>query len=280
MPSQFRKKIELASFDNFSATGDVTTVLKLPKGEIIDCIKINDSAITLAQMTNLTYFIDNKPVMEYESGTLMQLINNFYNRTETSDFLTFHFERPEMKEGLEQLTSIGTRNIQNHRIEIDLASGLVGATLNAYAETRAYNGAEGNLGWITEIKKINYQASAGTNEIVDQIIRGNPIMAVHFYASDITQLQVKADSGDLVENLTKTVLDEFSNDWGRDTSGAIFSMDFCLRGSHNEALPTAFKDSRGKDLVQTLKWVIEKTAAAQVPIYVEYLRDTSRFGVG
>lgn len=272
----FRNLRLMPSFKNMSATGGVTTVLELPRGEIFHSLKIKLTNITHANCTDIKYLINNRVVQEYATGTMLQAINDTYGRPSDSGHLTLHFERPEMQEALEQVTSIGTSNIQEHRVEITLASGLTSAAISAYAEVTApRTPQEGQLGWITMVKKILLQTASGEQDIVDEITRGDPIMAIHFGVNDITDVKVIADSRVIYE-ASKTIAAEFAEAYGRVYSSSYTSLHFCLRGRHDDALVTARFAADGTPLIQDLIWRITDTSGGQVPVYVEYLRDTSK----
>ena len=269
----FEKIIDLESFKNMDATGGVTIVLNLPLGEIMDEVIIKLTNITHAQCTNMKYIVNNRTIQEYETGTLLQLINDWYGRPQDSGYLHFYFERPEMQENFEKVTSIGTLGIQSHRIEITLASGLTNAAISAQGVFRVgRNTDERTMSFFTKMVKIPYQFSAGLNQLTQEITRGDRIMALHLYGTDFTEVEVEADSAVIFEGL-KGELDRRAADYGRAPDSALASFDFCLRGRHDSALVTAYTDDEGSRLINNLLWRITKTGAAQANMYVEYLRN-------
>lgn len=234
--------IQLPNVQNVSAGARAS--IHCPVGRTYNTIILQlGGTFTEAQITNIDVNINGKAVQHYDSGTELQLINDYYGRNDPSDdatqMLVLHFARPELNEVDRFTTAIGTLgNVQTFDIQLDIDAGAISPTLVAHAVLDVPR----PLGLLTKIKRFPQTFGSAADQEIDGLPRGkHNIMAVHhFGAGGITvdDIEVEADGRKICDG-AQAVIENIQKEWGRvPTSASHTSVDYCLAGRLSDALVT------------------------------------------
>ena len=265
---------KLPSFSNVSKGN--TATLELPIGRTYDKIHVNYAGVTLAQLKNIVFEVNGKPILSFADGQALQDFNKRYGRNSVAGVLDFHFKRDEMKTLSEaRAFALGTSSqpyqdpktgqltqppvISNVTMRIDIDAAATAPKLEAFAIQS--NAAP--IGFITKVKNFPVALNAGVTEI-DKIPRPNTarIAALHVVTSaDVTAVEVELDSIKIYE-LPKTLGEKVQVDHGRQPQTGQVSVDFILEGDMLQALPMMN--------TQDFRIRVKTTDAAAATIVVEY----------
>jgi len=250
----------LPSFSNVGAGNTVT--VNIPVGRTQDQLTLiqGGTTFTRAQLENIELLANGKPIVQVSDGDRLDKLNDFYGRSDTADFLTLYFRRPEMVSLKDQrVTALGTSDVSTLQLRADIAAGAVAPTL----EGHVVQSEPQPLGLIVKVKEFNYNiGGAGVFEISD-LPKGPRIMALHFMKADITDVEVELDSRK-VTDASKTLLEVIQKEHGRvPQTASATHVDYCLEGDISQALIT-----QG---IQDLRIRLTAGSAGALPLVVEYL---------
>jgi hypothetical protein len=251
---------ELPAVDNVAA--GATATQRLPIGPTYDLIQLVYTGVTRAQINGIRVVVNGKVIQKFTEADRLQDINDYYGRPDTSGVVTLYFWRPEM-DGVarQRLTALGTLDVQTAAIEIDIDAAAVGTTLKCLA----LQSEPAPLGLINKIKEFTAQPSVAGAFEVDQLVLGARVQAMHFYKSDITRVEIDADSVRVYE-ANKADAEALQKSYGRVPQTAVMtSVDWCLDGDQANAIIT------DRTVIQDLRIRPTVGAAGNVPIVVEYL---------
>lgn len=240
-----------------------TFVLEVPVGLTYQSITLAYTNVTRAQLDNLKVLVNDSVIMEFSDGDELDFLNDYYGRADAAGELTFYFYRPEFVPLSDQLVlGLGTADVNTLKIQGDIDAAAAGVTIEAYAERSAPE----NLGAFTRIIKYPLNLGvAGLNEVAD-LRRGPRMIAAHFRAADITNMEVVADYGTgprVIHDLTKTRQTNRNTRFGRVPNANAFHVDFCAEGDLSTALIT--------EQMRDLRFRATKTAGGACTTLVEYL---------
>ena len=261
-----RRHVELPSTDNVAAGS--TMIQSMPVGgATYDRIALALTNISNAQITNIRVKINGREIWFFDSGTTLQLINDYYGRPSNAGYLDFYFNRPEMVNLLqERLTGIGTVDVQTFTVEADID----GAVLNPAVEGLATLSDPRKLGLITKVKR--YPASYAVSGQVENkdIVLGPRIMAAHFIKADVNRVEIEQGSRVVFER-DKADLEVDQEGYGRvPQTASMTSVDFMLEGDHAQAMVTS-ENRNGVDRTIGTRFLTTLGTSGAVPTYVEYL---------
>lgn len=172
-------------------------------------------------------------------------LNAFYNReadTVTATRIEFgiHFNRRELMD-LEARSApgMGTQDLQTFDIEIDIPAGAPSDI--AIVAHGKVNPVRQNVGMFIEVKEFPYSTSvSGDNEVSD-LLRGPFYSAIHMFKSDVTKVQLRADSVEIC-NATKQILERQQKGAAPaarvPVTASATHLDFLLDGNLMDAMPT------------------------------------------
>jgi len=254
---------QLPSIANVAANASV--VLNCPVGLTYEKITFvqGGTAFTRAQMTNIEVKVNGKSIQSYLDGTELDEINDYYGRADTANYLTLHFNRPELRDLVQsRLTALGTADVQTLTVELDI-TGATAPTLKAFAVLREPE----PLGLITKVKAFPVTFATAGKQDIDSIPGNGPrIAAMHLFKSDVSDVEVEVDSIKVVD-ASKTegeVIQKEAMPVARVPQTAVAThIDFLLDGDTAQALVT-----KG---VQDLRVRPTLTTSGAVRAVVEYL---------
>lgn len=213
-------------------------VLHCPVGPTYESVTLvqGGTSFTRAHLTNISVMVNGKEIQRYADGDELDALNDYYGRSDTANYLTLHFSRPELVElAMRRLPAIGTADVTSFTIEADIAAGASAPTLTASALVRAPE----PLGLITKVKRFPVTYSTSGQQSIDSLVRGPRIGALHLKKSDVSAVKVEVD-GVTVWDATKTLGEVKQKEAGRTPQTAAYShVDFLLDNDIASALVTS-----------------------------------------
>lgn len=259
----------MPGFEGVPAGGSAgKATLRLPIGLTYHQLEVDYSGVTLAQMTGIRLYANAELIHDYDTGTRLDLQNQFDGRAAAAGLLILDFDRFNLRtrDG-EELTSIGTgvkddpTPITTLTLEIDISAAAAGAVLSALAIQSTPRAA----GVIKKVRRFTFVAAgAGDLEISTQLPKGDLINRVFFHesANDIDRLQVIKDLFTVFDR-TKERNARFQEDGVRTPQTNLYAYDPTESGNGAEGLVTAD--------TQDLRFILTVDGAMTVTTLVEYI---------
>lgn len=236
-------------------------------------------ALTEAQrralITDIGVEIDGTNHMPFKDANVLQAINSYYGRADTDGYFTVHFNRPELHDLVQQrMFGLGTKGLDTLAITFEIAD-TAPADLKITARARKREGMD--PGAIVKTRLFYFSSEAGPFEM-DNIIKGAPIMAMHYYKEedDISQVNIDLNDYSWVKNALKVDLEDEQARFGRTPQTGFTHVDFCLEGDYTQALAT--KRSTPEHVADDFRQVITLDTAGSGWVLVEYI-DQAKNGV-
>lgn len=230
-----RKIIKMPSVEN--VTSGATCTGSLPVGLTYDILYVSLTNITLAQLTNIEIRANGKTIQEFETGTVLDAINQYHGRREfTNGVLPIYFMRPELNLPIEQrMTALGTSDLSTLSFHADIDAGCS----NPAMDIRAQLSAAEPMGVITKIRRFPRAAAAAGEFEFSNAPKLGRIMAVHFKktADDVSHVLIKVDGRETMD-ASKTVLAEVAAGFGKTEQTYYTHVDYCLNGMLQDSLVT------------------------------------------
>ncbi|WP_250655050.1 major capsid protein P2 [Alkalimarinus coralli] len=241
----------LSQPNNVVAGGRVTQ--HCPLGLSYDSIIFKLTNVTPVQMKNLKVLTGAKAQWDVKDGGVIADINSYYQRDESTGFLTLWFYRPEMSTEEERaLTSMGTLDIPSLTVQFDLDGAVTDPAIETYAIRRA----AAPMGLITKLREFPTTFATSGRQDIDNIPRGARITAFHLFKDDVSEVELEinngAGSGKVVE-FPKDLLEAVQKQHGRTPLTAKAThVDMNLLGKLKQYMPTAhLKDMRLKPTIDS-----------------------------
>lgn len=238
------RRWRLPAFQNVVNTG--TAVLpNIPMGEVFHAIRlVLGGTFTKAEITGIRLRLGGKVIWNI-TGSHLDKINQYMGETANAAYLTLNFAEPEAKTILGEAigaldTSLGYSGFS---MEVDI-TGATSPTLVGYAYTTPPQG-----GGARPLFKA-YLAATWTPGAAGQFAlalplgssSGNLIKRVHNFHANITQLDVKLDGVDLLDNGTVGLLQFEQNELTRTTQAGHLAFDPLVRDNQSDVIPTVRQD--------------------------------------
>lgn len=253
---------KMPSIKNVSAGS--TASLSLPVGHTYDKLTLayTGTAVTRAMFKNIDLRVNGKTIVEYKDANELDLINDYYGRSDTAGFITMHFFRPELLEKYRRLTALGTNDVGTLDLQFDIDGTAPGdLAMIAYAVQSDPQ----PLGAFVKVRAFPVTFATSGKQDIDSLPQGPRIMAAHFIKSDITDIDVDVNSFKAFE-ASKAVAEVFQREHGRvPQTASATHVDFCLEGDIAQSLVT------DPQLVKDLRFRPTLGTSGSVRAVVEYL---------
>lgn len=262
---------KLPPFENVVASQ--TAILpRLPRGNMYDAIIFAlGGGNTQANMSAIRIILNGKTIWNI-TGTHLDTINNYDRLQDTATYLCVPFSDFDSNGQVQsQLGALDTsRGVEELGIEVDLGAG-VAPTLRAAAlmSRPSPKGDRFANMFKSMLKSVQAPAAAAQyNHIVPVGSKGGGLIRrVHFFHANITQLQVKRDSVNLMDDLVIADINYMNELRHRDSQAGLVSFD-PMSGTHAEDMvPTLRSD--GKDAA--FEFLPTVSGADTVTSYTELL---------
>lgn len=249
-------------FTNVVASGVAT--VSLPVGMSYNRIFLQlGGTFTKAMITDIKVRLNGKVIFQ-NTGSRLDLVNNYRKRGVSANFLVVDFVEPGAKDMAEQY--IGNLNtaqgVSSLTMEVTIA-GATSPTLDSWAEV----GPPAPLGVVA--KQILFTTSFGGSgkfpfKLIDVANRGAIVKRVHFaHGGNVTALEVKKNGIVIHDNVTTAVNTFYQLDYNKTAQSNLYTYDPCVDDNYTNAIKT-------QDMV-SLEFNLTTSAADTVTAVVEVL---------
>lgn len=248
-------------FTNVVANGVATC--NLPVGMSYNRIVLAlGGTFTKAMITNLKVRVNGKVVVE-NTGSRLDLMNQYRGLTASASYLTIDFTEPRAKDMAEQyIGNINTASgVSSLTMEVTIA-GATSPTLDSYAEL----GPPAPLGVIA--KQILFTSSFGgagkfPMKIIDVANRGAIIKRVSFaHGGNLSAIEVKKNGIVIFDNIPTAVNSFYLGEYQKTAQTNLYTYDPCLDNNYTNAIRTA--DMTSLEFNPTFTAADTVTAVAEV----------------
>lgn len=208
-----------------------------------------------ANLGAIRLVVDGTVLWNITAANLIKL-NDYYKFIWEDGVLSLVFSRPYFEDVLAQDNfALGTADIRNATLEVEIKSGVVSPGLKAWAEV--FSKPNMPLGQFIKIEDTHYGAgaSAGVRELSDLPVVGNELglKALHFTTADISGVEIKAN-GRVLHDATKEVVKVSQNIGAYKTTGrawqaGMYHLDFAGNRYSEILETTGLRDFRVKPTV-------------------------------
>jgi len=224
-------------FTNVVANGVATC--SLPVGMSYNRIILAlGGTFTKAMITNIKVRVNGKVVVE-NTGSRLDLINQFRGLAAAATYLSIDFTEPRAKDMAEEyLGNINTaQGVSSLTMEVTIA-GATSPTLDSYAEL----GPPSALGIIA--KQILFTTSFGGAgkfpfKLIDVANRGAIVKRVHFaHGGNLTALEVKKNGIVIFDGIPAAVNAFYQGEYQKTAQTNLYTFDPCLDNNYSNAIKT------------------------------------------
>lgn len=282
-----RINAKMPTISNVEAGG--SAVLKCPINKTYDSIRFKMEsadagylALTAAQrralIKDIGVEIDGTNHMPFKDANVLQAINGYYGRADEDGTFTIYFNRPELHDLIQQrMFGLGTVGLSTLAITFDI-DNTAPADLTITARARKREGME--PGAIVKTRLFHYSAATSGPLEIDNILKGAPIMAMHFYnaTNDVNRVNVDLNDFAWVKDASKADLADEQADFGRTAQTNYTHVDFCLEGDYTQALATL--RAGPQNTADDFRQLIELGTAGSGWVLVEYIDNAIRGVLG
>lgn len=225
-------------FVNVAASGVASCSLPVGMSYNRIILALGGGAFTKAMITNIKVRVNGKVVFE-NTGSRLDLINQYRGLAASANYLTLDFTEPRAKDMAEEyLGNINTaQGVSSLTMEVTIA-GATTPTLDSYAEL----GPPAPLGVIAkQILFTNSFAGSGKFpfKLIDVANRGAIIKRVHFaHGGNLTQLEVKKNGIVIFDNIPAAVNTFYLGEYQKTTQTNLYSFDPCCDNNYSNAIKT------------------------------------------
>lgn len=231
--------IKNVPFNNVVASGKASVNLPIGMSYNKVILALGGGAFTKSMITNINVKVNGKIIFQ-ESGSRLDLINQYRGLTAAAGFLTLDFTEPRAKSMIEQyMGNINTANgVSSLTIEVDIA-GATTPTLDSYSEL----GPPSALGVIAKHILFTQGFSSSGKipmKLIDITNRGGLIKRVHFaHTGQLSQLEVKKNGIVIWDNVTGAVNSFWQGEYSKVAQTNLYSYDPCADNNYANAVKTA-----------------------------------------
>ncbi|WP_042301738.1 major capsid protein P2 [Paraburkholderia kururiensis] len=226
-------------FTNVVATGMATVSLPVGMSYNKIILALGGTAFTKSMITGIRVKLNGKIIVN-QTGSRLDLQNQYRGLTANAGFLTIDFTEPRAKTMTEQyLGNINTAaGVSSLTVEIDIA-GATAPTLDSYSEL----GAPQKLGVLAKQIPFNAPFSASGKfpmKLIDITNRGALIKRVHFaHGGNLSQLEVKKNGIVIWDNVPAAVNSFWLGEYQKAAQANLYTYDPCADNNYANAVKTA-----------------------------------------
>lgn len=263
------------------ASGNRAILSGIPQGPVYESfyIVLGGTTMTKGLLDNLKVTLGDKDLLDC-AGSDMDGINAFYRRRSAPNVLEVHFCNPNAKDQLEyDLGSIDTSLLySSFNMEFLIDQVAVNPSIQVYARRRnePKTGAAQQLmrAWL---KSTYYFAAVQQQDLpfAKGSHGGALIEALHIFNSNsISKLTMLKDGVNLLNQVgVPYPLQSEQAELKRDIQNGLVNIDFCLRDSSNDAVPTLRETSANnqKPTAAVFELKVTNTIADQYTTYTQVI---------
>lgn len=226
-------------FTNVVASGVATVSLPIGMSYNKIILALGGTTFTKAMITDIKVRVNGKVIFQ-NTGSRLDLINQYRGLTANAGYLTIDFSEPRAKLMSEQyLGNLNTaQGVSSLTVEVTIA-GATAPTLDSWAEL----GPPQPLGVIA--KQIPFTSSFGgagkfAFKLIDLANRGAVVKRVHFaHGGNLTALEVKKNGIVIHDNVPAAVNSFWQTEYQRVPQTNLYTYDPCADLNFTNAIKTA-----------------------------------------
>ena len=259
--------------------GQTANLPDIAQGMTYECIVlVLGGTFTKAQINGIRITLGGKKIWDI-TGSHLDKLNAYSKRVADATLMPIWFANPNAKNRGSYLAgAIDTSNrYSSFSMEVDIAAGAVNPTLAAHslvslpiAKDAAYKNMFRSLikgTWsFAAANEFAIKAGIGSNY-------GAYIRALHFFHTNITQLQVRKDSFLLLDRGLNAINQYFQNELSRTIQTGLVSWDPTFQNFEDDAPPTVNQDGQ----VANYEFLATISAADTIVTYSDMLGTLNSF---
>lgn len=226
-------------FNNVAANGVATVSLPVGMSYNRIILALGGGAFTKAMITDIKVKLNGKVIFQ-NTGSRLDLINQYRGIAASASFLTIDFTEPRAKDMKEQyIGNINTaEGVSSLTIEVTIA-GATTPTLDSYSEY----GPPAKLGVLAkQILFTNSYAGSGkfAFKVIDVANRGAIVKRVHFaHGGNLTALEVKKNGVVIHDSIPTAVNTFYQSEYQKTAQANLYTYDPCLDNNYTNSIKTA-----------------------------------------
>lgn len=225
-------------FANVVATGTATCSLPVGMSYNRIILALGGTTFTKSMITSIKVRVNGKVIVE-NTGSRLDLMNQYKGLAASANYLTIDFTEPRAKDMTEEyLGNINTaQGVSSLTMEVAI-SGATAPTLDSYAEL----GPPAALGILA--KQIIFTSSFGGAgkfpfKLIDVANRGAIVKRCHFaHGGNMTNLEVKKNGISIFDNIPVAVNTFYQGEYQKTAQANLFTFDPCLDNNYSNAVKT------------------------------------------
>ena len=206
---------------------------------------------TKAHITAIRIRLGGKLIWDV-TGSHLDKMNAYMGETANASYLTLNFAEREARTVVgEALGGIDTSlGYSGFSMEVDISASATSPTLVAYAHTESPQAGQAKALFKAMLKATHTPGAAGQFSLPLPLgsQSGNLIKRVYMYHSYITQLDIKQDGIDLLDNGLVGILQFEQNELTRVTQSGQLVWDPLVRDNQSDVVPTVRPDGSQSSL--------------------------------
>lgn len=248
--------------------------ISLPINPTYDSLQLKLINATKAQLLNLKQVLNSRLVSDWRSGSVIQMLNDYYGRPTQADILTLNYNDDSFHTSeQERYFGLATAGLKTANLMFQFAEDAVDPKVEVVAfKSPAFPsaGLDGGGQWVQKFRTHVFTANAGETEITTlPTPPGAYIKAIHIKKADILGAELRLDNTVWHDGLRAgfKAINEMQLKQAkkpRVPQSGHYHIDFCLDGDMFSALPLS-------DQINDYRLKLNCTTGGPVEVLIEYL---------
>lgn len=214
-----------------------TATLSLPVGMLsYHHVYLDLSGVTKVEIKDIRIKINGNVMQEYKTGSELEKVAGFYQRSLSDNILCIPFRRDEFISPTDaDAYAFGMADVDTFQIDFTIDAGAANPVIKA----RALQGAARPLGVITKVKRFSFSSTGAGMLEIDRIPKQAYIQAIHIMTDKVKTLEVKANNESVYDTISRTENQALQKRFKRTPQIGVTHIDWVLKNQSGGALPVA-----------------------------------------